>query len=208
MYTVDSRHPTICGNCFRLRNNKVRAEKKKETVGANKFRAFRSHKEQEAPEETHVMVVKQCRPVAEEGHAWQGLLRSAQPSIREHFCRTGQGSGGNGMTTTVWQVYEESDMTEGRGPMRPWGTAYGSEQAAWDACNELPGVMGRHPRDFGGNWGKNWQEYKQRNRHAAEYDVRPLRVEMPVNKTIVNHQLDDILSLTAESVPSPPKAGG
>lgn len=81
----------------------------------------------------------------------------------------------------MWLVYRESDMTEGRGSMVALMELglFQTEQAAWDAINEAGGVMGRHPRNF--DWGPwagagNWQQYKEKNGHFAEYDVRPVKV--------------------------------
>ncbi len=71
----------------------------------------------------------------------------------------------------VYVVYENSDTTEGRGPMVPMKNGiFTTEQAAWDSINDKGGIMGRHPS----NWGdkpKTWQQY-QRDHGYADYQVK------------------------------------
>lgn len=93
------------------------------------------------------------------------------------------------METLGWQVYAQSDMTEGRGGMVPFGmTIYASEQAAWDSINTRGGVMGgqvgrncypvEHHREHGN---KTWQDYKRTMGSAGDYDVRPVGIEEPID---------------------------
>lgn len=98
--------------------------------------------------------------------------------------------------TIVWQVYAQSDMTEGRGGMHPIPElVFDDKQEAWDSVNHRGGVMGRFP-------GKNcypmgdlhgvttWQEAKERVGYAIDYDVRPLETAESTTKgTPVNLEL-------------------
>lgn len=92
--------------------------------------------------------------------------------------------------TIVWRTYRESDMTEGRGSMVVFGPVYTTEQAAWDAVNDLGGVMGRHPKtgcfpagecqEYGlDTWQKYNAHFKAKGYSDAygDYTVRPVKVE-------------------------------
>lgn len=76
----------------------------------------------------------------------------------------------------VYLTYRQTDMTEGRGHMEQFGPAYTTEQAAWDAVNELGGVMGRFPGSMTKGEAYTWQEYKAMMNHSSDYDVRSLKV--------------------------------
>jgi hypothetical protein len=82
---------------------------------------------------------------------------------------------------TVWVVWKQSDLTEGRGPMVQQGGYFLTEQEAWDSINERGGVQGSHCRNF--TWGKDlpdggrpqtWQQFKIANGYGGDYDVRPI----------------------------------
>lgn len=85
-------------------------------------------------------------------------------------------------SNAVWQVFQQGDMTEGRGGMVVRGDkVYRTEQEAWDSINERGGVMGRKPPtcwpadQLRRNNVTTWQGYKKVVGHAGDYDVRPLR---------------------------------
>lgn len=86
--------------------------------------------------------------------------------------------------TIMWQVWAQSDMTEGRGGMTPiGGKVFATEQEAWDSINAAGGVMGRRP---GINcWPMDklkaagvtrWQDYERVVGMVGDYDVRPVKV--------------------------------
>lgn len=103
------------------------------------------------------------------------------------------------MSTQVWLTFRQQDMTEGRGPLVQFGPAYASEQEAWDAVNNLGGVMGRRP-------GKNcypmdklegvhtWQEAKERLGGASllDYDVRPTSTTTAMTDAEAERIADDL----------------
>lgn len=75
-----------------------------------------------------------------------------------------------------WAVYEQSDKTEGRGPMIRRPALFDCEQDAWDDINTEGGVMGCGPHILGHGDVPTWQAYKQMRRYAGDYDVRPVIV--------------------------------
>lgn len=83
----------------------------------------------------------------------------------------------------VYQVFAQTDMTEGRGGLAPYGKkVFATEQAAWDSINDHGGVFGRLPGKNAWPIDKtkgvtNWQQYKERLGHAGDYDVRPIVLE-------------------------------
>lgn len=87
----------------------------------------------------------------------------------------------------MWQVWAQSDMTEGRGGMTPMaGHVFAYKQDAWDSINDKGGVMGRRPgvncypmdklKDAGVT---RWQEYEAVVGFVGDYDVRPVEVAQP-----------------------------
>lgn len=85
----------------------------------------------------------------------------------------------------VWQVFEQSDMTEGRGSLVIRDSkVYATEQEAWDSINHLGGVMGRRqgvncwPVDKLKESGvTTWQGYKPVVGYPGDYDVCSILVE-------------------------------
>lgn len=66
---------------------------------------------------------------------------------------------------TVYQVMANSDMTEGRGPMRVVAT-FLHEDDAWATADSMTGVMGRRPQNG------TWRDPKS----GGDVTVRPIEV--------------------------------
>lgn len=86
--------------------------------------------------------------------------------------------------TIMWQVWAQSDMTEGRGPMTPIADkVFRTEQEAWDSINDAGGVMGRRPGVNCYPMDKlkaagvtRWQDYERTVGFVGDYEVRPVHV--------------------------------
>lgn len=98
--------------------------------------------------------------------------------------------------TAVWQILVNSDLIEGRGPMKPYDEkVYATEQAAWDVINDRAGVFGRHPRHWPDQNAMTWQEAKANNIPAGhDYDVQPLSLVV-----------DPVPSVEPEGMPTGPE---
>lgn len=83
---------------------------------------------------------------------------------------------------TVYAIYRQTDLTEGRGAVRMDPVLYEDEQQAWDQINHLHGVQGSkppncYPRDkliAGG--ATTWQDFRRIVGYGGDYYVAPLRV--------------------------------
>jgi hypothetical protein len=111
----------------------------------------------------------------------------------------------------VWQVWAQSDMTEGRGGMTPMaGLVFATKQEAWDSINRRGGVMGRKvgvncwPMDkLTAAGATTWQEYEEVVGMVGDYDVRPSevaddRVERPLATEEMVEELLEIRDGTAD----------
>lgn len=79
----------------------------------------------------------------------------------------------------IWQIVAQSDLCEGRGPMRPTGEYALTEQEAWDMVGNRPGVQGCRANTarwgkFVGNPAKDWQDWKRIAGFGGDYDVLPV----------------------------------
>jgi hypothetical protein len=86
---------------------------------------------------------------------------------------------------TIYLVYENSDKTEGRGPMRhiPDSGFFTDEDAAWNFADTQAGIMGRKPQ--GASWRlEKYPDVQVRSidRHDGDYHTRKSHLTSRINQ--------------------------
>lgn len=91
---------------------------------------------------------------------------------------------------TIYLVYENSDKTEGRGPMRhiPDSGFFTDEDAAWNFADTQCGIMGRKPQGATGSGSWRLEKYPGHGfREATEELERLLRFAADENGEFAMH---------------------